>query len=449
MRTQCKRRDGRSGQTLLMVTLALIPMFGIMGMVTDFGYMHFVKMEAQTAAEAAARAAIIDLHATLGGSALSCGGNVVCATNPTNCTANISNPTNSIDRGCMYAQQHGFNSTGKTLVTYQSGVASVPPTASGSSSASYWVIYRAIERVPQMFSAVLGNTSGLVVGRSTAAVVGASDCIYAMDKHASPAISVGGTASLTSSCGIWDNSDAGIALSTNGTATLSAPEYDVVGGVSTHNPLSPAANTGVSQTTDPLAGLAAPASTPYTCNALTTSGHGYTVNTNGPPVVLQPGTYCGGIFVKKGTAQFSAGTYILDGGGLGTQDANSVIDASAGVLIYNTFDSSNAYAPISIAATSNVTMDAGTTGVYAGILFFEDRNAPASADTYGGGSSAVYQGVIYALNAAVTMYGNSSVNTQYTLMVCDTLSLVGTSAFNDNYSSLPNGSPIQKIVLVE
>jgi len=39
-----------------MVTFALIPMFGIMGLVVDFGYMHFVKMSAQTAAEAAAQA---------------------------------------------------------------------------------------------------------------------------------------------------------------------------------------------------------------------------------------------------------------------------------------------------------------------------------------------------------------------------------------------------------
>ena len=36
-----------------MVTLALVPLFGILGLVTDIGYMQFVKMSAQTAAEAA------------------------------------------------------------------------------------------------------------------------------------------------------------------------------------------------------------------------------------------------------------------------------------------------------------------------------------------------------------------------------------------------------------
>jgi hypothetical protein len=91
-----------------------------------------------------------------------------------------------------------------------------------------------------------------------------------------------------------------------------------------------------------------------------------------------------------------------------------------------------------------------TTGTYAGILFFDDRTAPANnPDVYGGGATAVYQGVIYDKNNGITMHGNSSVNTQYTLVIADTISLVGTTAFNDNYSTLPNGSPIQQVMVVE
>jgi len=50
----------------MMFTLALVPIFGMMGSVTDIGYMHFIKESAQTAAEAAAQAAIIDFHAKCG-----------------------------------------------------------------------------------------------------------------------------------------------------------------------------------------------------------------------------------------------------------------------------------------------------------------------------------------------------------------------------------------------
>ena len=98
---QSRRCSRRSGQVLLMVTFALIPMFGILGLVTDFGYMHFVKMSAQTAAEAAAQAAIISYHETVGGSNPVCGtGGVVCSTEPSDCASNISTPTNAIEHGC-------------------------------------------------------------------------------------------------------------------------------------------------------------------------------------------------------------------------------------------------------------------------------------------------------------------------------------------------------------
>jgi hypothetical protein len=434
---------------MIMFTLAMIPIFGIMGLVTDIGYMHFVKTSAQTAAEAAAQAAIIDFHATVGGAAPSCGNTgVVCSAVASTCAANITTPANSLEHGCMYAQKHGFNGTNQ-WVTYQAGVGGTPPTVSGISSASYWVTFRAIQKVPTMFSAILGNTSGLVAARSSAALTGASDCIYALNAHQSGAVSVGGTAQLTSSCGIYVDSDSGSALGTNGGGTLSATEYDVVGGVNTHYALTPTPNTGVLPVSDPLSNLPVPATAPYTCDPALEN---YSAPNWSNPT-LSPGVYCGGINVGNNTYTLLPGNYILVGGGLTTQSSNSTIRGT-GVFFYNTFGATTnyvnmAYSPINIAANSNVSLTARTSGTYAGILFFEDRNAPASADTYGGGSNAVYQGTIYAKNAAVTMYGNSAVNTAYTILVADTISLVGTTTFNNNYSLLPNGSPIQKVVVLE
>jgi Flp pilus assembly protein TadG len=443
-----RRCSRRSGQVLLMVTMALIPMFGIMGLVTDLGYMHFVKMSAQTAAEAAAQAAIISYHETVGGASPTCGvGGVVCSpTTPTNCPSNITTPTNSIERGCMYAQSHGFNSANK-WVTYQANVGSVPPTAPGMGNASYWVTFRVIQKVPQMFSAVLGNTSGMVAARSTTAVIGASDCIYALNPTQSGAVSIGGTADLVSSCGIFVDSSDPCAISTNGAATLQAPEYDVVGNVCTKKPLVPTANTGLYPAADPLASLPVPASAPYTCDHIGS----YSPFSDSD---LYPGVYCGGIHVRNATYTFHAGTYILVGGGLSTQSANSHIVSTGGVTIYNTFGATTnsftySYTGIQIGANSTVSLIAPTSGTYTGILFFEDRASPAASDSYGGGGTAVYQGVIYAKNAAVTMHGNSSVSTEYTMLVADTITMLGTSGFNNNYSSLVNGSPIQQTVMVE
>ncbi|HLK49288.1 MAG TPA: pilus assembly protein TadG-related protein [Bryobacteraceae bacterium] len=433
------------GQVLLMATLLSIPLFGMLGLVTDLGYMHYVKMTAQSAAEAAAQSAMVSFHKTNGGASYTCGATVVCASSETACPTNITTPADPIQDGCLYAQAHGFSSTGS--VTYQTGLNSAPPTASGIGSAPYWVVYRTYQRVPQLFSAVLGNFSGLVVGRSTAAVVGATDCIYALDPNMAGAISVGGTAALTSSCGVLVDSNNACALSTNGSATITAPEYDVVGNVCTHAPLAPSANTGIAPASDPLAGLPVPATPTYECdfkNYDAKSGN----------ITLQPGTYCGGISVENATVTFSAGTYILAGGGLSTQSANSVISGT-NVFFYNTFgqtDKGNqAYGAININANSTVSLTAPATGAYAGILFFDDRSAPTgNPDNYGGGSTAVYQGVIYNPKNGVVMYGNSSTDTQYTMVVADYVTLQGTTAFNNNYTSLPGGvSPLQQVALVE
>src|SRR5690348_1869030 len=125
------------GQILIMTTLLALPIFGVLGLVTDLGYMHYVKMTAQSAAEAAAQSAMIDFHQNTGASAYSCGANVVCASSETNCPAGLTSPANSIQDGCMYAQAHGFAGAG--AVTYQTGVSSAPPTAPGMGQAAYWV----------------------------------------------------------------------------------------------------------------------------------------------------------------------------------------------------------------------------------------------------------------------------------------------------------------------
>src|SRR5262249_22565839 len=160
------------------------------------------------------------------------------------------------------------------------------------------------------------------------------------------------------------------ALGTNGGGSISATEFDVVGGVSTHYTLTPTPTTGVSPISDPLSYLVAPASAPYTCTYTSTPNKDATLN---------PGVYCGGLPVGNNSYTLNPGTYILVGGGLITQSTNSSIQGT-GVFIYNTFDptSTNStyktYSPIKLGANSTVSLKASNTGTYAGILIFEDRN---------------------------------------------------------------------------
>ena len=472
MRKQTFRPKGKRGQILIMATLMIVPLFGVLGLVTDIGYMHYVKMTAQSAAEAGAKAAIINFLQTQGGGSVTCPNtnpNIVCASTPAPCSTSITTPANSIQNGCLYAQAHGFNSAG--AVTYQTGASTTPPTAPGIGTPSYWVTFRAARQVPMLFSAILGNFNGTVVARSTAAIIGSPDCIYAL-KPTGTAISVGGTNSaLTSSCGVFDNSSDNCDISTSGGGTVRAPSYNLVGNVTgcsqAPNLTGSSPVTGVPPGTDPLSYLPAPvtctSSAPCQCDFRN-------INLPNQSVVdLYPGTYCGGINVGNQTVNFhnnadgSPGIYNLVGGGLTTQSANSIINGTD-VMFFNTYGDvyshgshfTETYSPISINANSTVDLSAPTAGTYAGILFYDDRTAPEASDSYGGGSTAIYQGTIYTPTADITMYGNStastnpSQNSQYTLIIAYTISLQGTTGLSNNYSTLPNNaSPIQQVGVVE
>jgi Flp pilus assembly protein TadG len=427
----------RRGQALIMITLSLIPMFGLLGLVVDVGWMEFIKKQAQTAADAAAMAALLQFQSTTFSSDLTCGTNGVVCQAPTSCSPA---PSNYLNSGCLYAQLNGFSSAGNQFVTIQAGVG-VPPTAAGVQSSAYWVTVRVNQAVPQLFSAVLGNSSGLVSARATAALSPARDCIYVMDPSGSGALSMGGTSDLTTSCGVYVNSNSPTALSGNGTPTLTASEIDIVGNylyTGTLNPNPP--STSVAPMNDPFASLPAP-TVPAGCDY-----NNYQANGNR---TLSPGVYCGGIDIRNSTTTMNPGTYIIKGGGLTTQSTNSILTGN-GVTIYNTYDATHPYGALNINANSTVTLAAPTTGTYAGVLIMEDRSIGAGTytDNFGGGSQQSYTGIIYAPKSNMNYFGNAS-SSAYTILVSYRLQMVGTSRINNDYSSLPTGNPIKVTALVE
>jgi hypothetical protein len=428
-------------------------MFGVLGLTVDMGWAYFRKQAAQSAAEAAALAAVQAALQSSPGS-IDCTSTSVVCQSPTPCPNPISNPpTNNLQSGCLYAKDNGFQVTsgGRQNVTMAAGTGAAPTTSGVSSS--YWVTVRVTETLPQAFSAVLGNRLATVSARATAIIAsGQPGCIYIMDPTASGALSMSGTPALVATCGVYVNSNSPSALSGNGTPILTASDINIVGGYSFGGTLHPTTpTTGVSPTPDPLAYLQPPDPTGMpvrSTSQVTISGWSITT--------LLPGIYKGGISVMNGTAIFSPGTYVIEGGGISTQNSNSTI-TGVGVTIYNTCSNSpgscsstSDYAGFSLSGNSTVALGAPLTGNYAGILIMEDRSIPVNtySDTFGGGSTATYVGTIYAPKASLTMYGNAA-TTAYTIIVADQLSMVGTTSINNNYAALPSGSPIKQMALVE
>lgn len=175
-----ERNKNASGSATIMVTLALVPMCGLMGLAVDLGWCFFLKKQAQATTDAAALAAAAEAMYELQGNftGVTCnqfnGGN---ACTPVQCTGPAANPptTGPFASGCAYALNYTYSLGGSTqpTVTIQGNVApNQPPTGTNViTNTVYWVNVVSARIVPQLFSAVLGNLNATVSASSTAAIV--------------------------------------------------------------------------------------------------------------------------------------------------------------------------------------------------------------------------------------------------------------------------------------
>ncbi len=159
-------RRRTEGQALLMVTIALAVMCGMLGLAIDFGWSFYVHKTARAAADAAALAAVNQELANVGRAgpypATYGPGLVDCSSDGTN-----------LGLGCDYAKKNGFwpgGNDGRQSLKIEDGTGPSVPTAPGV-VAMYWVHVVATETIPQLFSAIYGNTQGVVSADATAALV--------------------------------------------------------------------------------------------------------------------------------------------------------------------------------------------------------------------------------------------------------------------------------------
>ena len=443
-RSRLGNQGRQRGQALVMITLCSTLIFASAGLVVDIGWAYYRQQAARAAADAAAMAAARAALASSGGS-FSCGGAIACQSATACSNPPTSPPVTDIDNACLYAQSLGFVASGKQSVKMAAGTGT-PANVAGLTGASYWVRATISESLPQLFSAVLGNsylTQGI---NSTAAVFvtvpGA--CIYALDPTANNAyVESGGSTLVTADCGVYVNSDASQAMVVSGGATLKTSPYSsyVVGKVSSDGNITPAPITGATAAANPFAGIPTPTiSTPVTCTQTNYTLHG------GSATISQ-GTYCGGITNSGGTLTFNPGLYILYGGGL-TSSSSSGNLIGDGVTFYNTQGGSYSYKPITISGGGNATLSAQTSGPQAGMLFFEDPTITSSSkNTISGGSSTTLTGGLYFKNDNLVYSGGSSAAALGVTIVADTVEFSGSSKLS-GYAG-PGGGNVTLVALVQ
>jgi hypothetical protein len=141
---------------------------------------------------------------------------------------------------------------------------------------------------------------------------------------------------------------------------------------------------------------------------------------------------------------FNAGLYVITSGGLVLTGTNGLTSTGA------TFYLGPNAGSVDITGANSTNLTAPTSGTYAGILFFQNP-LDTNTVTVTGASGTIYNGAFYFPNAGLTWTGSNSSLSLYTILVAKDIDLTGANnlTFNANYSSLPEGSPIKKVTLVE
>jgi hypothetical protein len=160
--------------------------------------------------------------------------------------------------------------------------------------------------------------------------------------------------------------------------------------------------TNAAPDTDYLASLPAPIAPSQTFGPINDTGSG--------PLTLQPGTYNGSIAIGGSVnATMQPGLYYIKGGSFSISQQATL--AGAGVMIYE--DPSNSSDAMRVSTTGHVNLSPQTSGVYRGIVYFDDR-ANTSYNLLVSNGSTTIVGLIYAASAKLVLVPSGGLNAQGT-----------------------------------
>ncbi len=450
---------------MVFVALCMTAIIGFIGLGVDVGHFRYVQRNMQTAADAVALAAAMEVRI--------CGGIENCSAMQAAAQDALTENGYAIDN--FITNCSGEPGSGLTLMIDNPSCADPNDPNSGSQKLNY-VEAVITNHVPTYFGRIVGIDSVTVTTRAEAERGVGGPCIYALDPNAAGAITLAAGVLVNSKCGIIDESDNSAALECLVGLGITAPSISVTGGAEglldgllCGSQPPPKTNVARPNPNDPLAYLPTPDSASDACKTTTSSS--YTGSPSqiqvllgiGGNIVFNPGVYCGGIDITAsvlGTIMFNPGIYILRQGpggllNIGTTGGLTITISALskitgqGVTFYSEAGSNNLVHGFSITAPailglSDFNLSAPTSGEYGGILFFQapDNTSQGSflLDLAQGSS---LNGAIYEPNATV-FYGVSALSSTYNILVAkDITFLAGViTTFGNDYSTLESGSPL-------
>ena len=408
--------SGEVGQILIGAILFFTVFFVIGVIVVDVGLLLTERRRAHSAADLAALAAVPSLY---------------------------SNEAEAVAAGLDYAERNAYDDTDPDVWV----TVNIPPSSGNHLDDSDFVEVIVEQTSPALFLSIFGITPGKVGAR---AVAGASDdpgaavsdaSIIALDPDACFALVVNAGKAFTSEGPILINSDCDVSAAEFGCSVSckALGGIDSVGGVEKGGVCDPCNVTTIPQFADPLADVLPPCflDSPAPCQDVggLIVRHG---SPNSPELYKDdcepclPGIYYGGMDLGLPEGTLAPGIYIMAGGGFKVNSSGGW-EASE-VFIYNTNDptcpgcSNGKFGGIHINTNSAANFSGMTTGPYAGLVFFQDRENAEEMVINNNGT--IGEGTIYAPAAHLQFNPNGDSGFQ---LIANTIKINNSAPFTALY----------------
>ena len=371
----------RRGISLVLVTVSIVAVLSVLALSLEGGLLLSERRTAQATADAASMAAAADFY--------------------WNWYQNFgSDPNSTAYNSAMYtASQNGYTNDGvNTKVTVN-----IPPKTGPYTGMPAYAEVIVEYYHTRGFSSLFGTDQipvrarAVAVGKPNAGEFG----ILVLDPSSKSAFNAGGggTVTVTNTPIIVDSADQAGSIANGGT-TVTAPSYYLAGNYTTAGggQFFGTLNTNQRYVPDPLASLPVP--DPKT---MTVESNNKTQLTSGT-TILYPGVYKGGISASS-TANviMMPGIYYMDSGGFQFTGQGSL--TGNGVMIYN-YPGNGSGHDVNIAAGGQVTLSPPTSGIYQGVLLFQDRTSNVAA-SISGGANMNLTGTFYFAGALLSVTGSA------------------------------------------
>lgn len=428
----------RPGAVIVLAVFLLLAWVGIVALTLDGGLLWDTRPRTQAAVDSAALAAARQLYIHYPTIAASIDSHTGLATNPDPGGTALAAAQASLTT-------NGFDPKNATI--------DIPPKSGPFANMSGYVDVQLTTPQQRAFSSIWSNDNLMVYSRALAqGFYGGSHLgILVLDPSIKDALDANGSQSvqfiLTGAAAVIVDSNNSEAARTTGSATVTAGTFDITGTnpgyIGTFNYTN--MFTGVPPTPDPLRNLPEPdPSTLHTMSINSSPNSKTSLGQGNFKYVLYPGVYNNlptfnvgdQVVLMQASSNSAGGIFYINGGGFKSTGASISMDSTTtgGLMIYNAPNGTSQSQAVQITGNSAGTVNLSplTSGLYKGIMFFQERTSTVNLGISGGGTFNI-DGTFYVANAQLQIsgQGDSHIGSQY---ISRTLSLSGQGAVHIDYN---------------